>query len=307
MSISKPMLAANDSPDVETMSYPVLASYKTDGIRCLLHPQLGPIARSFKPIPNQPVRTGLEAIMRTNQASHNLDGELVTYTDGELDDFHTIQSKVMKRDGEPEFALLVFDCFSVPTDMFSRRIAEAMERVENLHHHDEIVMVPHQRIQYPDDMAALKELHLSQGHEGSMSRDPKGQYKQGRSTLKQGWLLKHKVWRTAEGIVIGHEEMMLNENEQHVNELGTKVRSTHAAGKVAGGTCGAVILDTDWGQVRVGAGKGLDRNLRDRLWRDREQDLGRTVTFRYMPHGTKDKPRLPGWVGFRSRIDMSDG
>ena len=303
--IIKPMLAANDSPDIQKITYPVLGSYKTDGIRCLLHPEHGPVARSFKPIPNDHIRKTLEALMKVKPLSKGLDGELATYTNGVLDDFHTVSSKVMSKDGEPSFKLLVFDCFDDPDAPFSIRIDRADDAVRMVNVAC-LEFVEHYVVKSAMDLAIMKDAHLEDGHEGTMSRAPDAPYKQGRSTLKQEWLLKHKVWRHAEGTVIGYEELMINGNEQKINELGDKVRGSSKAGKIPGGTLGAIVLDTDWGEVKLGTGKGLDRNLRDTLWREREQNVGRLVTFKYMPHGTKNKPRLPGWVGFRDPIDMSD-
>ena len=299
---TKPMLAANDSPVVKDMTYPVLASPKTDGIRCLLHPDKGVVARSFKAIPNEYVRRTLTALM---DDAHGLDGELATYTDGILDDFNTIQGNIMRHDGEPDFKLLVFDWFLDVDQPFWYRIRRAGETVWR-RASKYIQYVPHEIITNADELEALKLIHIAEGHEGTMTRHPDAPYKQGRSTLKQEWLLKHKGWDTAEGRVIGYEELLTNENEQTINELGDKVRSSAKGNKVPAGTLGAIILHTDWGEVRLGTGKGFTRDLRNTLWAQRKQNLGRLVTFKYMPHGTKNKPRLPGWVGFRDPIDMSD-
>ena len=302
---TKPMLAANESPVVADMTYPVLASYKTDGIRGLLHPNKGVVARSFKLIPNDHIRTTLHALMVGTPLTRGLDGEIATYTDGVLDDFHTVSSKVMKVSGEPEFKLLVFDWFLEVDQPFWYRIQRAGEAVLGAAS-KYIQYVPHHIIHSAEQLELLKAEHLALGHEGTMTRQPEAHYKSGRATLKQEWLLKHKVWKHAEGTVIGYEELLINENEQTINELGDKVRSTSKANKVPGGTLGAIILHTDWGEVRIGTGKGFTPALRDSLWGEREQNLGRFVTFKYMPHGTKNKPRLPGWVGFRDPIDMSE-
>jgi DNA ligase-1 len=302
---SKPMLAANDSPVVKDMTYPVFASPKTDGIRCLLHPSVGVVARSFKAIPNEYVRRTLTALMEGWPETRGLDGELATYTEGFLDDFNTIQGNIMRNTGQPDFKLHVFDWFLNVDAPFNVRIANATAFVRNTAS-EYLLPVPHILVRNAFELEELKKLHIAEGHEGTMTRHPEAPYKQGRSTLKQEWLLKHKGWATAEGTVIGYEELLINENEQTINELGDKVRSTAKGNKRPGGTLGAIILDTDWGEVRLGTGKGFTRDLRDALWNEREQNLGRFVTFKYMPYGTKNKPRLPGWVGFRNPIDMSN-
>ncbi|KKL60017.1 hypothetical protein LCGC14_2209470, partial [marine sediment metagenome] len=60
MKIERPMLAATVAyDDLEKVEWPVLCSPKIDGIRCLIHPELGPVTRSFKPLPNEHVRERL--------------------------------------------------------------------------------------------------------------------------------------------------------------------------------------------------------------------------------------------------------
>ena len=54
MTISRPMLAASavrEQELIDHMPTQVLASPKLDGIRVLLHPELGPVTRRFKPLP----------------------------------------------------------------------------------------------------------------------------------------------------------------------------------------------------------------------------------------------------------------
>jgi DNA ligase-1 len=302
---NKPMLAANDSPVVKDMTFPVLASPKTDGIRSLLYPDKGPVARSYLPIPNRYVNRVLTALMVGTPGVRGLDGELTTFTDGVMDDFWTVSSKIMGGDGEPDFKLYVFDWFLNIDAPFNVRIANATAAVRNAND-SHLLAVPHTIIRNAEELEELKLLHIDLGYEGTMTRHPEAPYKQGRSTLKQEWLLKHKGWATAEGIIIGYEELLINGNEQTINALGEKARGTSKKNKRPGGTLGAVILDTDWGEVRLGTGKGFSRKLRDELWEQREPNLGKFVTFKYMPYGTKNKPRLPGWVGFRDPIDMSE-
>ncbi|MFM7851045.1 MAG: hypothetical protein ACKO96_03815, partial [Flammeovirgaceae bacterium] len=61
---------------------------------------------------------------------------------------------------------------------------------------------------------------LERGYEGVMIRGLHGPYKQGRATLKQGWLMKLKEFDDDEAVIIGYEEKMKNNNAAQVNELG---------------------------------------------------------------------------------------
>lgn len=294
--INKPMLAvAMDSPD--NIKYPVLASPKLDGIRCLIHPTLGPVSRKFKPIPNLHIRHMLNAY---GALLFGLDGELVTLNpDGTVRTFNEIQSDVMSVEGEPLFRFEVFDCFRNPGQWFNQRYAMAGQLCRQAG--DDVMLVEHHMVRTPDELRELDRHHVEAGYEGTMTRDPNGLYKQGRSTLKQGWLLKLKQFADAEGTVIGFEEMMRNENPEDRDEVGAVKRSSAKAGLVPAGTLGALVLDTDWGELRVGTGQ--DDACRQHIWDERESYIGRTVTFKYQPSGMQDMPRFPVFKGFRDRRD----
>lgn len=145
-----------------------------------------------------------------------------------------------------------------------------------------------------------------------MLRHPQGPYKNGRSTLRQQWLLKHKDWQDAEGTIIGFEERMHNANEDIKDNFGYAKRSSAKDGMQPTGTLGALILETPWGELRVGT--GFDDALRAEIWernevkqvgeaewvvRGPQPDIGRTITFKYQPFGMQDKPRFPVFLHFR--------
>lgn len=69
------------------------------------------------------------------------------------------------------------------------------------------------------ELAAYKEKCLSEGYEGVMVRDPAGPYKCGRSTEREGWLLKIKRFEDAEAEVLETYEGMSNYNEAGVDAL----------------------------------------------------------------------------------------
>lgn len=297
--ITKPMLAANTILVPEEISYPKMASPKLDGIRCLLHPEHGPVSRSFKPLPNRHIQNTLASL-----GMAGLDGEIVTWNeDGSIKPFNDIQSDVMSRDGTPDFSLLVFDDFTNPTDSFFRRLQCARARVGE--EHALLRNVPHTLIHNMYDLRDLDAEFVAQGYEGTMVRCPYARYKSGRSTLKQGWLLKLKGFVDAEGIVIGFEEQLENTNEKTRDELGHAKRSSAKQGMVGKGTAGKVILATDqWGEVRAGT-MSLGAGMCKLIWDNQSSYIGKIGTFKYQPHGMKDKPRVPVFKGFRDPADLS--
>src|SRR5688572_14503491 len=110
----KPMLAATIK-DIKELTFPLLASPKLDGIRCVILNGKA-VTRNLKPIPNDFIRNFLES----HPELDGLDGELmlndppapkkIEIEEGEGGlDFNHVQSAVMSSDGEPDFYYAVFD------------------------------------------------------------------------------------------------------------------------------------------------------------------------------------------------------
>jgi len=140
-----------------------------------------------------------------------------------------------------------------------------------------------------------------------MIRSLDGKYKCGRSSLKEAILLKLKRWEDREGVVVGFEEQMTNTNEKTINELGHSERSSHQAGMVPAGTLGKLIIRDDlYGDIPVGTGKGMTKELRQLIWDNQADYMGKIVSYKFQPFGVKDLPRFPIWKGFRAAEDMSE-
>ncbi len=289
MHIKRPMLAATATEEqLEQLEYPLLVSPKLDGIRTLIHPELGPVSRKFKQIPNHYLRKCLNRACLSG-----FDGELVA-TGGT---FNSTQSAVMRYDGEPEAEFWVFDDFSNPDESFLDRSSNMMNIFDGRTIGVDIRFVSNHWVETPEELKDFASMFVSQGYEGAMIRSPYGKYKQGRSTLKQGWLLKFKDFADAEGVITGFEELMHNDNVLEQDELGYAKRSSAKDGKKGRDTLGALIVSTDWGELRIGT--GYDQATRDSIWQNRDQHMGRTVTFKYQSNGMQDKPRFPVFMHFR--------
>lgn len=295
--ITQPMLAGTvHSGDLSSLVWPVMVSPKIDGIRCYIHPELGPVSRTFKPIPNDYVR----AQLAQHKWLHGMDGELVCVNGaGETLPFNTIQSRLMSKHGEPAFKYLVFDMVATDPNLPYR------ERYTHMTYHlyvnrafdHNISPIYHTQVDDVDAFLEMHALNLSLGHEGTMIRSMAGPYKSGRSTKKQGWLLKYKEWQDAEGTVIGFEELLHNDNPQERDSFDHAKRSSHKDNLRPAGTLGALILNTAWGELRIGT--GFDASYRQQIWDNQADYLGGTVTFKFQSHGMQDKPRFPVFKGFR--------
>jgi len=277
----KPMLACSTIPEIKDIKYPVYASPKMDGIRCLIVDGV-PVSRSLKPIPNLFVQGALKAL-----SLPNLDGELMLRGG----DFNDVQSAIMSVEGVPDFVYIVFDTYDNPGVPYGARLAQGHK--------------PFTRVEYVEDTyvtcpAQMKEVYdkyIADGYEGAIVRSPTGKYKFGRSTLKEGLMLKLKPFHDAEGIITGYTELLHNRNESTTNNLGASVRSSHNVNKVSADTLGALVVK--YGEETFKIGTGFESYERDRLWHMRDKLVGLKVTFKYQELTKYGKPRFPVYKGLR--------
>lgn len=307
----QPMLATEHEPD--KLVFPLYASPKYDGIRALgmnLGGKVLPVSRSLKTIPNRYVQSLFD-----NEFMHGLDGELVVGDPCAHDCMQATTSGVMSEDGTPEFSYYVFDTWSNPVVPFKRRLELLTNYMWNNLPHPllkHVKLVPQYYIENEVELTRYEEEHLAAGYEGIMVRGPDGIYKYGRSTVKQGYLLKVKRFADAEAVVVGFEEQMENTNELETDERGYAKRSTAKAGMVPKGTLGALVVKTisDNGlypagtEFRLGTGRGLTAAVRQHIWDNRQNFLGAIAKYRYQHVGSKDAPRIPIWIGWRDPSDM---
>ena len=294
----KPMLSGKAPDDLSEVSYPVLASPKIDGIRCLIIDGVA-MSRSLKPIPNLHIQRMLGGIEELN----GLDGELMLRNGV---DFNETQSAVMSKEGKPDFVYHVFDNFKEEGASFKERLAE-VHRLTDRIDCSYISDVPHTTCNAEDELIVVHETFLDRGYEGTMIRDPEGPYKFGRSTTKQGWLLKVKPFDDAEATVIGFEEQMENTNAKEKDNLGNTKRSHKKEGMVPKGTLGRLTCMTDDGH-EFGIGTGLNDEQKQNIWDNQAMFLGSRVKFKHQrpaKGATEGAPRLPVFLGFRHPDDTS--
>jgi DNA ligase 1 len=298
----KPMLAI-DCSDMAQLKFPCIASPKIDGIRCvLLDRPDGPNAlclpstRSLKPIPNLYIRE------RLGKLPQGLDGEIITYTDGRMDNFCDVQSRVMSGEGEPDFKFHVFDHFRTPDVPFTERLTELElilmgDRLLNW-----VVIVPQVTAMGVEPLSSYKSHWVDEGYEGTITRDPRGHYKYGRSTWAQQLMVKHKDFVDDEAVVTGMEPLWHNNNEAQVNALGYKERSSHQANLRQSTKLGALICNWRGRELKIGSGFTDDQRFN--LWLAEAAIIGQVVKFKYQPHGMKNVPRTPIFLGFRGKADL---
>lgn len=296
----KPMLAS----DAKDIRFPVYASPKIDGIRAAIFDGV-PVSRTLKAIPNHFVRDYFAEYPQTS----GLDGELTVGPANDMNVMQATTSGVMTRSGEPDFTYWVFDFWTSPTMPYGERL-RLMERSFRespvLAGMVRVKLLPQTLIHTPDELNAYESLQLAEGYEGIMVRDPKGVYKYGRSTAREGYLLKVKRFADSEAVIVGFEELLHNANEATVNALGQTERSSHAANKVPMDTLGALkVRDVGTG-IEFSIGTGYTAAQRQQVWDNRHNLLNTVVKYKHFEVGVKEAPRFPVWLGFRDPIDMGE-
>lgn len=281
------------------LQYPVLASHKIDGLRCVIR-EAQALTYSQKPFPNEHTRRLLG-----DPRLEGLDGELTTVAPNHPDCYRLSNSALMSRKGEPEVTFHLFDLWDTPHLGYTHRLEELLERVERYRQaggEARLELLSSTRLGAPEELEHYEAQALLEGFEGVMVRRPDGGYKWGRSTVREGHLLKVKRFLDDEARIIGSKELLSNQNEAVVNELGLLERSTHKEGKVPMGVLGA--LEVEWKGITFEIGSGFKAHERQLLWAQRESLVGQLVKFKYFPVGIKEAPRFPTFLGLRSELDV---
>ena len=292
--IIKPMLAGK-CEQTSNLRFPVLATPKLDGIRCL---KIGgrALTRSFKPISNTFTREWIEANL-----PDGLDGELMVADAS----FSETAGHIGRHDGQPDFRFHIFDFVGRALDAPYVERAAALAALPL----DETrcVKVLPQVMLSEEELAAFEEHCVAEGFEGVMVRTPDSPYKCGRSTEREGWLLKIKRFEDAEAVVLDTYEGMSNHNEAQRDAFGRTKRSTAQAGLVGRGELGGfVVRHVETGiEFRLGYNHVVGGVDRVTLWAQRTTVVGKLVKFRHQPSGAKEAPRFPKFIGFREAWDIS--
>lgn len=312
MTIKRPLLAFNGTPDLKLdIKYPVLLSPKLDGIRCIIADG-HPISRTFKNIPNKYIYEVLSSYCLPD----NLDGEILTYTNGQLDKYNDVQSKVMTQEGEPEFIYHIFDYCQSAHQAFAVRYynlltwySEFINKFPEeylIENPFKLAIVLQAECRDSREIESNETYWLAQGMEGVMLRSPEGIYKFGRSTLREQILLKLKRFSDSEATIIGMKELMRNDNEQQADAFGLAKRSAHQDNQYGADIMGAItvkdIHHPEWPAFDIGTGF-TDRD-RKYFWKNRELifagAIPNIIKYKYQAHGMKDVPRCPVYLGMRN-------
>lgn len=268
------------------------ASYKLDGVRAMEEEDIL-VSRTLKPIRNR----WLQEAMRVYDIS-GLDGELIVGPPNAGDVYRKTMSQVMSYDGQPDFTFYVFDRRDMPGSTFSQRLGRLGESRGRIKVLEQVVVTS------PDELGQYEAQALSMGYEGVIYCRPGAAYKEGRSTVREGGKCKLKRFVDSEMVVTDVEELMINQNQAVINELGYMERGLSKSGLIPGGVMGALVgYDLHTG-IEVKLGTGFTSAERREIWQNRHLEIGRIWKYKHFPVGVKDKARHPVALGRRHKEDL---
>lgn len=301
----KPMLAcdANESK----ILFPILVQPKIDGVRAMHLTDKGLTGRSGKQHKNQyttnyfsrPIFLGLDGEMAADEEIHP---RLVSLTTSAL---NTIE-------GRPWLMWHVFDY--ITKDTMNMPYKDRYSCLQNLISYaqkyypveaEHLKIVPIVWAYNLENLRDIDAYNTDKGYEGAILRDPNGLYKQGRSTVREGGLLRIKHFVEEEFVIEAIEEGQTNGNEATLDDHGYTERSTHQENMTPNGMVGAFLgTDVKTGkQIKVAAGK-LTHEERVVYFKDQSLVLGHIGKYKTFLHGVKDKPRFPTFQSLKIESDI---
>ncbi len=307
----KPMLAPNEKVDLDTIQYPLLASYKLDGIRCIFKDG-EMLSRSLKQIQNKQLHEKFQHL-KDYSKEHNviLDGELYAH---DLT-FQEITRYVMTQDFTDKKSIkkfgkvleipstLQFHCFDmIIEENYNETFTSRAYNVNNLDLKD-LKVVLQFGVFKKDNVEELMERALEDGYEGLILKSKEGRYKTGRGTIKEGLIYKVKPYRTLDAEIKGIvQATKVDPNaEKKINELGRSVTSKKKGDRILIEKACDFVVDYEGLDLKVVI--ALTDIEKEEIWKNKESYIGRIIEYKGMLVGSKDLPRHPVFVRYREDKD----
>lgn len=322
--VRSPMLAPNEQVSIESdmLKYPMYASKKMDGFRCLVMPAYETklhykaetallLSRNFKTFDNDSMLRihFAEAIQVAADNNVVLDCELFS----EEMTFSEIGSIVRKngRAVPTNLKLHCFDCVKAHewhnrvTRGYIIRMSELHDLYSRMSKDGNFTVVEQVVCENPSDVTSEYDEYADVGGEGIMLRSMNGHYKFGRATLSQGLIFKFKVNATAEAKIVKILSGTTTKEglSRRKDMFGRSKFASRKDERVEVDRLGGIVVLLESG---IETTIGISRKYNDEefktpsdIWENRTSLIGKIVEFEYMPVGVKDKPRWGRLLRFR--------
>ncbi len=310
-----PMLAPNDKIDLEQISYPLLASTKLDGYRCIFF-KGEMLTRSLKQVQNKQLREKYKSLIEYSKVNNLiLDGEIYSHelTFQELNKFFMSEDleseRSIKRYGKvielPEHVkFYMFDC--VKNDRFEEKFITRLSFLDDVKKEfSDIVFFINQHYVYSsNDVSEVFEKVLEKGYEGLILKDANGKYKCGRGTVKEGLIYKVKPFLTFDAEIIDVEQATKVDPiaEKKTNELGRSVTSKKKDDRILIEKASAFVVKYEDKELKVTL--AMNDEEKEEVWMNKEKYIGKMIEYKGMLVGAKDVPRHPVFLRYREDKDV---
>lgn len=301
----KPLKAPSQSMALSDLTYPILTSYKIDGVRAIV--KNGKILSStMKELPNEQLAHLFAPLLK--KKDFVFDGEIYSR------DLHFTEliGYVMAKDRVLDksisfyiFDMLPIDDWNNPALTYEERL-KLMDKVSKI---DNIHVIEQHPCNDINRIKALYELAKELNYEGLMFRNPKALYKHGRATLKENIIYKYKRWDEYDAQIVSVHEMVGNIDgiEREVDETGHKKQVHSKFLKEPQNTFGYFTVNVEMylldkvsiTTMKIGGWKGLTDELRKHIWENQKDYIGKWVRFKGMSVGSLNAPRIPKELEFR--------
>lgn len=308
----KPMLAPNESVDLSKIKYPILGSFKMDGVRMIF--DVGRMfSRSLKEIPNIQIHERYNDLKElTNRLGIKLDGEFYSH----VSTFQMIQAytrtenwndnKVIKKYGKvlsppDDFG---FYCFDMLKDDVNVPFSDRCNMLKELSVNCSLINIVEQfELNNEAEVKDLFKTALNKGYEGLILKSGEGHYKFGRGTINEGLIYKVKLFKTFDAKIIDvmQATKVRDGAEKKVNELGRSVTSKKKGDRIPidRAACFKVLFERNELDVVI----AMKNDEKDEIWKNRVKYIGKWIEYKAMEIGAKDVPRHPVMVRFREDLD----
>jgi DNA ligase-1 len=296
----KPLLAPNETIDLDSLKYPLIATFKIDGIRMVVTDgQL--LSRSLKPIMNKAIKNRFNFLVEYS-TEHGIlfDGELYTPSLN----FPELSGQVRGYDNEIVDDLS-FYCFDLLCNAgmlsYKLRLELAKTHIQNLNNY--IKFVPIKIVNNKKEIKNYFNKALSEGFEGLILRNPEGRYKFGKATINENIIFKMKPFQTFDAKIIGVEQAteVRKGAEKKINELGYSVTSKKKNDRELIEKASAFIVKYKNKELKVTL--AMTDEEKKEIWKNYKNYIGKTIEYKGMLIGVKDLPRHPVFIRFRPDKD----
>jgi DNA ligase-1 len=321
MKTFKPLLCPNNEIDLNTLTYPLLASTKLDGCR-LLFKQGQIVTRSLKPLPNIQLNQKFEPLRKCSEENNFiLDGEV--FAPGipfqfivscfMTEDYNAKQSIkkwtelcqehdyfISRQEVFDKLKFYCFDCIKDnPYVPFLHRKTIATNYIVEFP--DIAFPVKQIEVNNVEEITTFFEQVLKEGYEGLIIRNPKAPYKYGRARVLENNAYKLKPWVTIDSKIIGFiQATQVNEDaEKTVNELGRSRTSKRQEDRHTINKAQAFVVDFNGKELSVPI--SMPDAKKEYIWIHQDEYLGKYVEYKFMTIGMKKDglPRIPKMIRMR--------